>query len=99
MDEKARQLEGLDNQSGLIPGFSKLAFVEFNLTQDTSEVLLTLFGAAAALVVVLMLISTLNATYMLVAILRYDCVTMEVPFDQFCMKRCELDWNMVLRMF
>ena len=96
MDKKARQLEGLANQSALIPGFSTLAFVEINLTQDTNEVLLTLFGAAAVLVIALMFISTLNATYMLVAILRYDYVTREVLFDQFCMKRCELDWNMAL---
>ena len=99
MDEKLQQLKVLANQLALIPGFSTLAFVEINLTQDTNEVLLTLFGAAAALVIALMLISTLNATYMLVAILRCDCVTWEVLFDQFCMKRCELDWNMVLRMF
>jgi hypothetical protein len=36
---------------------------------------------------------------MLVAILRYDCVAREVPFDEFWIKRCEPDWKMALRAF
>ncbi|KAL3796567.1 hypothetical protein HJC23_009698 [Cyclotella cryptica] len=99
VDEKAQQLKVLANQSALIAGFSMVAFVEINIPQDTSGILLTLFGGAAALVIALMLISTLNATYMLVAILRYDCVAREVPFDEFWMKRCEPDWKMALRTF
>jgi len=46
-----------------------------------------------------MLVSTLNSTYMLVAILRYDCVTRDVPFEEFWQKRCESDWKRALRAF
>ncbi|KAL7519536.1 hypothetical protein ACHAWX_004614 [Stephanocyclus meneghinianus] len=99
VDEKAQQLQVLANQSALIAGFSMVAFVEINIPQYTSGILLTLFGAAAASVIALMLISTLNATYILVAILRYDCVTREAPFDEFWKKRCEPDWKMALRTF
>lgn len=99
VDEKAQQLKVLANQSALIAGFSMVAFVEINIASDVNGVLLTLFGATTASVIALMLVSTLNATYMLVAILRYDCVSREVPFDEFWIKRCEPDWKMALRTF
>ena len=57
------------------------------------------FGCAAALVVCLMLISMLNATFMLVAILRYDTVRREVPFHKFWSVHCESDWKFALRAF
>ncbi|KAL7504089.1 hypothetical protein ACHAXN_001791 [Cyclotella atomus] len=99
VDEKAAQLKVLANQSALIAGFSMVAFVEINIASDVNGVVLTLFGAAVSSVIALMLVSTLNATYMLVAILRYDCVAREVPFDEFWIKRCEPDWKMALRAF
>lgn len=72
VDEKASQLKVLANQSALIAGFSMVAFVEISISSEVNGVLLTLFGATVASVIALMLVSTLNATYMLVAILRYD---------------------------
>lgn len=99
VDEKAAQLKVLANQSALIAGFSMVAFVEINISSDVNGVVLTLFGATVSSVIALMLVSTLNATYMLVAILRYDCVAREVPFDEFWIKRCEPDWKMALRAF
>ena len=99
VDEKAQQLKVLANQSALIAGFSMVAFVEINIPESASGILLTVFGATTASVIALMLVSTLNATYMLVAILRYDCVAREVPFDEFWRRRCEPDWKMALRTF
>ena len=99
VDEKAQQLRVLANQSALIAGFSMVAFVEINISPNVNGVLLTLFGATVSSVIALMLVSTLNATYMLVAILRYDCVGREVPFNEFWVKRCEGDWQMALRAF
>jgi len=46
-------------------------------------------GATSAGVVSLMLIAMLNCTMMLIAILRYDCVQRDPPFDQFWATRCE----------
>ena len=99
VDEKAAQLKVLANQSALIAGFSMVAFVEINISSSVNGAVLTLFGATVSSVIALMLVSTLNATYMLVAILRYDCVAREVPFDEFWIKRCEPDWRMALRTF
>mmetsp|Transcript_8245 Transcript_8245/g.17581 ORF Transcript_8245/g.17581 Transcript_8245/m.17581 type:complete len:261 (-) Transcript_8245:141-923(-) len=99
VDEKAQQLQVLANQSALIAGFSMVVLVESSIPEDIDGVILTLFGGFTACVIALMLVSTLNATYVLVAILRYDCVNREVPFDVFWRKRCEPDWKLALRTF
>ena len=83
VDEKAEQLKVLANQSALFAGFSMVVLVESNIPSDINGILLTVFGACTASVIALMLISSLNATYILVAILRYDCVNRDVPFDDF----------------
>ena len=99
VDEKAEQLKVLANQSALFAGFSMVVLVESNIPNDVNGVLLTIFGGTTACVIALMLVSSLNATYMLVAILRYDCVNRDVPFDEFWRKRCEPDWKLALRAF
>lgn len=99
VDEKAEQLKVLANQSALFAGFSMVVLVESNVSGDINGILLTFFGGVTACVIALMLVSTLNSTYMLVAILRYDCVNRDVPFDEFWRKRCEPDWKLALRAF
>lgn len=99
VDEKAEQLKVLANQSALFAGFSMVVLVESTIPEKVNVVLLTFFGATTASVIALMLISTLNSTYMLVAILRYDCVRRDVPFDEFWRKRCDPDWRVALRAF
>ena len=99
VDEKAEQLKVLANQSALFAGFSMVVLVESNIPSDINGILLTVFGACTASVIALMLISSLNATYILVAILRYDCVNRDVPFADFWRKRCESDWKLALRAF
>ena len=99
VDEKAEQLKVLANQSALFAGFSMVVLVESNVPDDINGILLTFFGGVTALVIALMLISTLNSTYILAAILRYDCVRRDVPFDVFWRKRCEPDWKLALRAF
>lgn len=99
VDEKAQQLKVLANQSALIAGFSMVVLVESNIPDNISSVLLTIFGAVVAITIALMLVSTLNSTYILVAILRYDCVERTVPFDTFWRRRCEADWKVALRAF
>lgn len=99
VDEKAEQLKILANQSALFAGFSMVVLVESNIPDDINGVLLTIFGGTTACVIALMLVSSLNATYVLVAILRYDCVNREVPFYEFWRKRCEPDWKLALRAF
>lgn len=99
VDEKAQQLKVLANQSALIAGFSMVVLVESNIPDNINSVLLTLFGGVTAITIALMLVSTLNSTYILVAILRYDCVERSVPFDVFWRRRCETDWKLALRSF
>mmetsp|Transcript_16479 Transcript_16479/g.39453 ORF Transcript_16479/g.39453 Transcript_16479/m.39453 type:complete len:274 (+) Transcript_16479:141-962(+) len=99
VDEKAEQLKVLANQSALFAGFSMVVLVESNIPDGIDGILLTIFGGTTACVIALMLVSSLNATYMLVAILRYDCVNRDVPFDAFWRKRCEPDWKLALRAF
>jgi len=99
VDEKAEQLKVLANQSALFAGFSMVVLVESNIPSDINGILLTVFGACTASVIALMLISSLNATYILVAILRYDCVNRDVPFNDFWRKRCESDWKLALKAF
>ena len=99
VDEKAQQLQTISHQSALIAGFSMVVLVEAQIPPDLNPVLLVTFGCTASSVVSLMLISLLNTTYMLVAILRYDTVNREVPFKEFWRKRCESDWKFALRAF
>ena len=99
VDEKAEQLKVLASQATLFAGFSMVVLVESNVPKGVNGVLLSVFGGATATVIALMLVSSLNATYMLVAILRYDCVNRDVPFDEFWRKRCEPDWKLALRAF
>mmetsp|Transcript_4546 Transcript_4546/g.6940 ORF Transcript_4546/g.6940 Transcript_4546/m.6940 type:complete len:228 (-) Transcript_4546:523-1206(-) len=99
VDEKAEQLKALGQQSALIAGFAMVVMVEASIPEDLNEVLLVLYGASASMVVALMLISMLNATFILVAILRYDCVNREVPFAHFWHTRCETDFRLALILF
>eukprot|EP00559_Dactyliosolen_fragilissimus_P003497 CAMPEP_0184860848 /NCGR_PEP_ID=MMETSP0580-20130426/5652_1 /TAXON_ID=1118495 /ORGANISM="Dactyliosolen fragilissimus" /LENGTH=196 /DNA_ID=CAMNT_0027358103 /DNA_START=254 /DNA_END=844 /DNA_ORIENTATION=+ len=99
VDEKAQQLKTLSHQSALIAGFSMVVLVEVQISQNLHPVLLVSFGCTTAGVVGLMLIAMLNATYMLVAILRYDTVHRDMPFAEFWRKRCEGDWKLSLRAF
>lgn len=99
VDEKAEQLKVLASQATLFAGFSMVVLVESNVPEGVNGVLLSVFGGATATVIALMLVSSLNATYMLVAILRYDCVNRDVLFDEFWRKRCEPDWKLALRAF
>ena len=99
VDEKAQQLKVLANQSALFAGFSMVVLVETTIPTNVNVVLLTIFGGTTATVIGLMLVSSLYATYMLVAILRYDCVRRDVPFDDFWRKRCDPDFKLSLRCF
>ena len=99
VDEKAQQLKVLANQSALIAGFSMVVLVESSIPENINSVVLTFFGLIVAITIALMLVSTLNSTYILVAILRYDCVERSVPFDVFWRRRCEADWKVALRAF
>lgn len=99
VDEKAEQLKVLASQSTLFAGFSMVVLVESNVPSSVNGILLSVFGGATACVIALMLVSSLNATYMLAAILRYDCVNRDVPFEEFWRKRCEPDWKLALRAF
>jgi hypothetical protein len=99
VDEKAQQLKVLANQSALFAGFSMVVLVETTIPTNVNVILLTIFGGTTATVIGLMLVSSLYATYMLVAILRYDCVRRDVPFDDFWRKRCDPDFKLSLRCF
>jgi calcium release-activated calcium channel protein 1 len=99
VDEKAQQLKSLAHQSALVAGFSMIILVEIQIPDNVTPTLLISFSCTTALVVCLMLISMLNATFMLVAILRYDTVRRELPFTRFWCTRCESDWKLALRCF
>lgn len=99
VDEKAQQLKAVSHQSALIAGFSMVVLVEIQIPADLNSALLVTFGVTTALAISLMLVAMLNATYILVAILRYDCVRRETPFVDFWRKRCESDWQLALRSF
>jgi hypothetical protein len=76
-----------------------VVLVESSIPDDVPGVLLTIFGGTTAFVIALMLVSSLYAMYMLVAILGYDCVGRDVPFDEFWRKRCDPDFKFALRCF
>lgn len=99
VDEKAQQLKTLAHQSALIAGFCMVSLVEIEIPNNVSPALLITFSISGASVVCLMLMSMLNATFILVAILRYDTVKRELPFPRFWQSRCEDDWKFALRMF
>ncbi len=99
VDEKAQQLKSLAHQSALIAGFCMITLVEIEIPNSISPALLVSFTCCSSFVVCLMLISMLNATFILVAILRYDTVRREVPFQRFWGTRCEDDWKFALRAF
>lgn len=99
VDEKAQQLKSLANQSALIAGFCMVVITELQIPKGLHPVLLISFGCTTALVVSLMLISMLNSTFMLVAVLRYDCVKREMPFDKFWGSRFQNDWKWALKCF
>eukprot|EP00521_Asterionellopsis_glacialis_P007998 CAMPEP_0195284074 /NCGR_PEP_ID=MMETSP0707-20130614/2412_1 /TAXON_ID=33640 /ORGANISM="Asterionellopsis glacialis, Strain CCMP134" /LENGTH=291 /DNA_ID=CAMNT_0040343369 /DNA_START=142 /DNA_END=1017 /DNA_ORIENTATION=- len=99
VDEKAQQLKAIASNSALIAGFSMVVMVEIAIPDDLHPALLVVFGCTTAGVVSLMLIAMLNATFMLVAILRYDCVVRDVAFHDFWRKRCDSDWRLALRCF
>ena len=73
--------------------WGQVVLVESQIPENVPVVLLTIFGGTTACVIALMLVSSLYAMYILVAILRYDCVTREVNFDEFWQKRCEPDFK------
>lgn len=73
--------------------------VESQVDAGANGALLVIFVGVTSLVIALMLVGTLNSTYILVAILRYDCVNREVPFEEFWRKRCEPDWKTALRAY
>lgn len=99
VDEKAQQLKSLANQSALIAGFCMVSITELQIPGGVHAALLICFGCTTALVVSLMLISMLNSTFMLVAVLRYDCVKREMPFDKFWRSHFERDWAWALKCF
>lgn len=99
VDEKAQQLKSLAHQSALIGGFCMVSLVEVEIPDNVSPILLISFSCTGALVVCFMLISMLNATFLLVAILRYDTVKREIAFPFFWQTRCEEDWRLGLRVF
>mmetsp|Transcript_12200 Transcript_12200/g.15818 ORF Transcript_12200/g.15818 Transcript_12200/m.15818 type:complete len:255 (-) Transcript_12200:166-930(-) len=92
VDEKSQQLKAVSHLSALVAGFAMVVMVELNIPEDLNMVLLVMFGTTAALVIGLMLFAMLNCTLMLVAILKYDCIRRDIPFDDFWRKRCSADW-------
>ena len=99
VDEKAEQLKALGSQSALIAGFSFVGIVEASIPASLPSVILVFYGATASITVAIMLTSMLNATFILVAILRYDCVSRDVPFHEFWRLRCDKDFRMALSLF
>mmetsp|Transcript_78423 Transcript_78423/g.156878 ORF Transcript_78423/g.156878 Transcript_78423/m.156878 type:complete len:245 (-) Transcript_78423:171-905(-) len=99
VDEKAQSLKAISHLSALIAGFAMVVMVEIALPPNLHIVQITLFGATSAGVVGLMLLAMLNCTMMLLAILKYDCVNRNPPFEEFWRVRCEEDWQFSYRAF
>jgi len=99
VDEKASQLRAISDHSALLAGFAMVVMVEVSIPEDIPFYLLLSFAISSSLVVVSMLTSMLNATLLLVAILRYDCVERQVSFREFWHVRCESDFQLSLRAF
>lgn len=76
-----------------------VVLVEIQMPGNVGTTLLIVFAVTTSLVVAFMLVAMLNATWTMVAILRYDCVTREVPFEEFWRKRCQSDFIFTLRVF
>jgi len=99
VDEKSQQLKALSHLSALIAGFAMVVLVEISIPATFPGPLLLAFGVSASSVIAMMLVSMLNATLMLVAINKYDCIRREMPFVTFWRKRCEADFVFALRAF
>jgi len=95
VDEKAEQLKALGQQSALIAGFAMVSMVEASIPEDLHPLLIVLYGATASITVGIMLLSMLSSTFILVAILRYDCVNRDISFHDFWRLRCAGDFRVV----
>lgn len=99
VDEKTQQLKAISHLSALVAGFAMVVMVEIQLPTNMSTVLLVMFGASTSMVVGLMLVAMINCTFILTAILKYDCKRRDEPFEDFWRKRCEGDWKMSFKAF
>lgn len=95
-------MKNLSHLSALIAGFSMVALVEISFDGKGDlhrDIIYVAFSTMTALVVCLMLLAMLTSTYTLGAILRYDTVQRELPFQPFWKNRCESDWRSSFKMF
>ena len=106
VDEKAEQLKAISSLSALIAGFAMIAQTNLGIPSNLNTVLLVFFGFDVACVVGLNMIAMLNATFILIAIYKYDtnaCLydpsKTADSFRLFWETTCEKDWNVAFTCF
>lgn len=106
VDEKAEQLKAISSLSALIAGFAMVAQTNLGIPSNLDSVLLVFFGFTVSSVVSLMMIAMLNATFILIAIYKYDTNILKSDtrksakgFKDFWESTCERDWTVAFYAF
>ena len=76
-----------------------IVIAELELPDELHFFQITLFGLTSASVIVLMLISLLNSTLMLIAIMRYDSIQRIPSFEEWWEKQCQDDYRVAYQAF
>jgi calcium release-activated calcium channel protein 1 len=107
VDEKAEQLKAISSLSALIAGFAMVAQTNLGIPSELDTTLLFFFGLTVASVVGLMMIAMLNATFVLIAIYKFntdnealdETKKIAKAFKDFWDQRCDKDWKLAFNAF
>lgn len=104
VDKKVEQLKAISSLAALIGGFSMVVLVETQIDPTAiSAYLIAAFGLATAFSTGCMLLSMINASLILVAVLNFDVGhavrERDQPFHVFWATRCESNWLFAFKAF
>lgn len=98
IDDKAEALKTLTEVSALLGGFTFSAMVEVKIPNSIEDTFLIIYATACALSVVILMVSCMYASYILLAIYKWNATNCET-FIQFWDIFCERDFKFGFRMF
>lgn len=105
VDKRTEQLKAISSLAALFAGFSMVVLVESNVDADVlPQLLMAAFGGVTAIAAGAMLLSMINASLILVAVLNFDCKRSvlesgQFSFVQFWSSRCERDFLFAFKCF
>jgi len=96
VDSKAEQLKTISELAALVGGFAIAVMVNTSIDPSLNPFVVLVFGLADTLTVTCNLISLIYNSFILVAVLNFDCAQSVKPgaatFESFWAHRCEKDW-------